>query len=35
MNKKEMEKFTRLLLAKRDDLLKVVRSKKELDLTEA
>ena len=35
MNKKEMEKFRKLLLEKREDLLKVVRAKKEQDLTEA
>jgi len=35
MNKKDMEKFRKLLLEKREDLLKVVRSKKEQDLTEA
>lgn len=35
MNKKEMEKFKKLLLEKREDLLKIVRAKKEQDLTEA
>ncbi len=35
MNKKDMEKFKKLLLEKRDDLLKIVKAKKEQDLTEA
>ncbi len=35
MNKKDMEKFRKILLEKRDDLLKVVKAKKEQDLTEA
>jgi DnaK suppressor protein len=35
MNKKEMEKFRKLLLEKREDLLRIVRAKKDMDLTEA
>lgn len=35
MNKKDMERYRKLLLEKREDLLKIVRSKKEMDLTEA
>ncbi|MFH1367813.1 MAG: TraR/DksA family transcriptional regulator [Elusimicrobiota bacterium] len=34
MNKKEMERFNKILLEKREDLLKVVKSKKENDLIE-
>lgn len=34
MNKKELEKFKKLLLEKRADLLQMVRSKKERDLTD-
>ncbi|MGA2091158.1 MAG: TraR/DksA family transcriptional regulator [Endomicrobiales bacterium] len=34
MNKKDMEKFKKLLIEKRADLLEVVRSKKDLDLRE-
>lgn len=34
MNKKDMLKFKKILTAKRDDLLEVVKSKKERDLTE-
>lgn len=35
MNKKEMEKFKKILINKRDDLLEVVRSKKQNDIIEA
>ncbi len=34
MNKNEMQKFKKLLLAKKDDLLDVVRNKKQRDLTD-
>jgi DnaK suppressor protein len=32
MNKKDMEKFRKILLDKRDDILQVVRTKKQLDM---
>ena len=35
MNKKDMNKFKKVLMEKRDDLQQVVRSKKEYDLQEA
>ncbi|MBN1824306.1 MAG: TraR/DksA family transcriptional regulator [Endomicrobiales bacterium] len=34
MNKREMEKFKKILIEKRNDLLDVVKKKKEQDLTE-
>jgi DnaK suppressor protein len=34
MNKKEMDKFKKLLLEKRDDLTQVVKAKKEQDMTD-
>lgn len=34
MNKKELEKFKKFLIDKRDDLLNVVRTKKQLDLND-
>jgi DnaK suppressor protein len=35
MNKQEMQKFKKLLLAKKEDLLNVVRNKKQRDLTDS